>query len=59
MTIEGTFVGTLAEAREMLDLARAGTPPTIPISERPMAEAQRTLDDLREGRIVGRVVLAA
>jgi alcohol dehydrogenase len=57
MTIEGTFVGTLAEAREMLDLARAGTPPTIPITERPMAEAQRTLDDLREGRIVGRVIL--
>jgi D-arabinose 1-dehydrogenase-like Zn-dependent alcohol dehydrogenase len=57
MTIEGTFVGTLVEAREMLDLARSGTPPQVPIVERPLAEAQRSLDDLREGRIVGRVVL--
>ncbi|MBX6425326.1 MAG: alcohol dehydrogenase catalytic domain-containing protein [Variibacter sp.] len=57
MTIEGTFVGTLAEARAMLDLARAGEPPAIPIAERPLREAQRTLDDLRAGRIVGRVVL--
>jgi D-arabinose 1-dehydrogenase-like Zn-dependent alcohol dehydrogenase len=58
ITIEGTFVGTLAEAREMLDLARAGTPPAVPIAERPLGEAQRTLDDLRAGRVLGRVVLA-
>ncbi len=57
MTIEGTFVGTLAEAREMLDLARSGKPPRVPIIERSLGEAQRSLDDLREGRIVGRVVL--
>lgn len=59
MTIEGTFVGTLAEAREMLDLARSGRPPAIPMTERPLAEAQQALDDLRMGRIVGRVVLTA
>jgi alcohol dehydrogenase, propanol-preferring len=57
ITIEGTFVGTLAEAREMLDLARAGRVPPVPITERPLAAAQASLDDLRHGRIVGRVVL--
>lgn len=57
MTIEGTLVGTLEEAREMLALARAGKVPPVPIIERPLNTAQATLDDLRNGRIVGRVVL--
>jgi D-arabinose 1-dehydrogenase-like Zn-dependent alcohol dehydrogenase len=59
MTIEGTLVGRLDEAREMLDLARAGKVPPVPIIERPLAAAQASLDDLRDGRIVGRVVLTA
>jgi D-arabinose 1-dehydrogenase-like Zn-dependent alcohol dehydrogenase len=58
MTIEGTLVGTLEDAREMLALARAGKVPPVPITERPLKEAQATLDDLRNGRIIGRVVLA-
>ena len=57
MTIEGTLTGTLAQAREMLDLARAGKVPPIPIVERPLSAAQASLDDLRQGRIVGRAVL--
>jgi D-arabinose 1-dehydrogenase-like Zn-dependent alcohol dehydrogenase len=59
MSIEGTFVGTLTEAHEMLALARGGKVAAPPISERPFAEAQQSLDDLRAGRIVGRVVLTA
>jgi alcohol dehydrogenase, propanol-preferring len=58
ITIEGTFVGTLAEAHEMLALARAGKVPPVPISERPLGAAQAALDDLRNGRVIGRVVLA-
>jgi propanol-preferring alcohol dehydrogenase len=57
MTIEGTMTGTLEEARDTLKLARAGKVPPIPITERPFSAAQATLDDLRGGRIVGRVVL--
>jgi alcohol dehydrogenase/propanol-preferring alcohol dehydrogenase len=30
-----------------------------PIAERPLAQAQATLSDLRAGKIVGRVVLTA
>ncbi len=59
MTIEGTLTGTLAEARELLDLARAGKIAPIPTHDRPLAEAQAALDDLRAGRIVGRTVLSA
>jgi len=58
MTIEGTLTGTLAEAREIIELAKAGKISAPPIAERPFAAAQATLDDLRAGRIVGRVVLA-
>jgi alcohol dehydrogenase, propanol-preferring len=59
MAIEGTQTGTLAEAREVMELARAGklTPP--PLHERPLAEAQAALDDLRAGKVMGRVVLTA
>ena len=59
MTIEGTLTGTLAQARELIALLRAGKSATIPISERPMAQAQAALDDLRAGKVVGRVVLTA
>ncbi len=59
MTIEGTTTGTLAEARELIDLARAKTIAPPPISERPLDQASKTLDDLRAGKIVGRVVLTA
>jgi alcohol dehydrogenase len=59
MAIEGTQTGTLAEARELLDLVRAKNIPAPPIAERPLAHASQTLDDLRAGKIVGRVVLTA
>jgi alcohol dehydrogenase len=57
ITIEGTMTGTLGEAEEMMALARAGKVPAVPIIERPLTAAQASLDDLRHGRIVGRVVL--
>jgi alcohol dehydrogenase len=58
MSIEGTFTGTLAEAEEMMALARSGKVTPVPIIERPLSAAQASLDDLRNGRgVVGRVVL--
>jgi D-arabinose 1-dehydrogenase-like Zn-dependent alcohol dehydrogenase len=59
MTIEGTQTGTLQEARELIDLVRAKNIAAPPIAERPLDQASHTLDDLRAGRIVGRVVLTA
>jgi alcohol dehydrogenase len=57
MTVEGTLTGTLAEAKELMALARAGKISSLPIEERPLAAAQQSLDDLRAGRVVGRVSL--
>jgi alcohol dehydrogenase len=59
MTIEGTQTGTLAEARELIDLVRAKNIAPPPIADRPLGQASATLDDLGAGKIVGRVVLTA
>jgi alcohol dehydrogenase, propanol-preferring len=58
IAIEGIQTGTLAEARDLIELARDRklTPP--PISERPLGQAQAALDALRQGQVVGRSVLA-
>ena len=57
VAIEGNYVGSLAEAKDMLALVRAGKVQPIPVNTRPLAEAQGALDDLRAGRTVGRTVL--
>lgn len=57
ISIAGSYVGSLPETHEMLALVRAGKIDPIPVTRRKMSEATRTLDDLREGKIVGRVVL--
>jgi D-arabinose 1-dehydrogenase-like Zn-dependent alcohol dehydrogenase len=57
MTIEGTLTGTLAEAEELLALVRGGAAVPVPMTERPLGEAQAALEDLRAGRVVGRTVL--
>jgi alcohol dehydrogenase len=59
MTVEGTLTGTLAEAGELMALAKAGKIAALPIRERPLSEAQASLEDLRAGRVVGRVVLVS
>jgi D-arabinose 1-dehydrogenase-like Zn-dependent alcohol dehydrogenase len=58
ITIEGTLTGTLAQAREVMALARSGKIAPIPTHARPLDEAQTALEDLRAGRVVGRTVLA-
>ena len=57
MTIEGFMVGTLAEAYELMALARAGKIKPTPMKEEPMADVQKWIDQLRAGKVVGRVVL--
>jgi propanol-preferring alcohol dehydrogenase len=58
ITIEGTLTGTLAQARELIELARSGKIAPIPTHARPLDQAQAALDDLRAGQVVGRTVLA-
>jgi propanol-preferring alcohol dehydrogenase len=55
--IEGSYTGNLTELKELLDLVRKGSVPSIPIGRRPLRAATETLEDLRQGKIVGRVVM--
>ena len=59
LTVQGSYVGSLAEMGELMRLAGAGRAPSIPVAPRPLADAQAALDDLRAGRAVGRIVLAS
>jgi D-arabinose 1-dehydrogenase-like Zn-dependent alcohol dehydrogenase len=57
LTIRGSYLGSLAEMGSLMELVREGRVAPIPRTTRELSDAQRTLDDLAEGTIVGRVVL--
>lgn len=57
MTIEGFMTGTLDEAKELMALARAGKVKPTPMKEEPMHDVQKWIDELRAGKVVGRIML--
>ncbi|MBV9524090.1 MAG: alcohol dehydrogenase catalytic domain-containing protein [Alphaproteobacteria bacterium] len=57
MTIQGSYVGSLAEMKELLELVGRTRVPSIPITTRPLEAADATLQELRAGKLVGRAVL--
>lgn len=59
LTVRGSYVGSCNDLRDLIALVRTGAVKEIPVTSRPLSEASQTLDDLRAGRITGRVVLNA
>jgi D-arabinose 1-dehydrogenase-like Zn-dependent alcohol dehydrogenase len=57
LTLMGSYVGSPAEATEMLGLVKAGKVAPIPVEQRGLDQTSSSLDDLRAGKIVGRVVV--
>ena len=57
MTIQGSYVGSLPEMAELLDLVRRKGAPDLPISTRPLAAVNEALNELKAGKVVGRLVL--
>jgi alcohol dehydrogenase, propanol-preferring len=57
ITIQGNFVGTLAELTELLALVRSSGMPSIPILHTTLNQANQSLDALRRGQIEGRAVI--
>jgi D-arabinose 1-dehydrogenase-like Zn-dependent alcohol dehydrogenase len=57
LSIVGSNTGTLAEAMEMMSLVRAGRIQAIPLTHRPLSEAESALSALQRGAVTGRVVL--
>ncbi len=55
--IVGSYVGSLAEMGQLMELARRGVLTPLPLEKRRLDQAQATLDELRQGRIRGRAVL--
>jgi D-arabinose 1-dehydrogenase-like Zn-dependent alcohol dehydrogenase len=56
ITVQGSHLGSVAELKAVVALAREGKIKAIPIQTRPLSEVSRTLDELKTGKIVGRVV---
>jgi D-arabinose 1-dehydrogenase-like Zn-dependent alcohol dehydrogenase len=55
--IVGSYVGSLQELKEVVALAKKKKIKPSPIETRPAEEANSALEDLKAGRIIGRVVL--
>ena len=55
--IVGSYVGNLQELKEVVALAKKRKIKPTPVEVRPASQASAALDDLKEGRVVGRVVL--
>jgi D-arabinose 1-dehydrogenase-like Zn-dependent alcohol dehydrogenase len=55
--IVGSYVGNLQELKEVVALAKKRKIRAAPVETRPADEASGALEDLKAGRIVGRVVL--
>jgi len=57
LTIQGSYVGSVPEMAELMDLVRRTGIPNLPITTRPLKDVNAVHEDLRAGRVVGRVVL--
>jgi len=59
MTIQGSYVGSLTEMAELLDLVRRKGVPDLPVGTRPLAAVNEALNELKAGKVIGRLVLTS
>jgi alcohol dehydrogenase, propanol-preferring len=59
LTVQGSYVGNVKELKALLEIAKKGQIPPIPIATEPLQNADSVLNRLRDGKVVGRVVLTA
>jgi propanol-preferring alcohol dehydrogenase len=57
LTIQGSYVGSVPEITELMELVRRTGLPDVPVKTRPLDDVNAVMSDLRAGKIVGRVVL--
>jgi D-arabinose 1-dehydrogenase-like Zn-dependent alcohol dehydrogenase len=55
--IVGSYVGSLQELKEVVALAKKGKLRPAPVETRPASETNAALEDLKAGRVLGRIVL--
>jgi alcohol dehydrogenase, propanol-preferring len=57
ISIQGSYVGSLTEMAELLDLVRRKGVPDLPVGTRPLAAVNDALNELKAGKVIGRLVL--
>ena len=57
LTIQGSYVGSVAEMTELMELVRRTGLPDVPVTTRRLDDVNAVMDQLRAGKVVGRVVL--
>jgi len=57
LTIQGSYVGSLPEMKELIDLVKKTGLPPVPVATRPLEDVNAVMDELRAGKVIGRVVL--
>jgi D-arabinose 1-dehydrogenase-like Zn-dependent alcohol dehydrogenase len=57
LAIRGSYVGNLAELQELVALAKSGKLALIPVTRRPLEDANAALMALKAGKVDGRIVL--
>lgn len=57
ISMGGSFVGSLGEFRDVMKMAQESKVSDIPMEHRPLSAASKSLDDLRAGTVIGRVIL--
>ncbi len=57
LTLQGSYVGSLEDLRELMALVREGRVHPLPYSTRPLEGAYDALEELKAGKVVGRVIL--
>lgn len=57
LTIQGSYVGSVPEMTALMELVRRTGLPDVPVATRPLGDVNAVMNELRAGKIVGRVVL--
>ena len=57
LTVQGSYVGSVPEITELMELVRRTGLPDVPVATRPLEDVNAVMDELRAGKVVGRVVL--
>ena len=54
----GSYVGSLGDMEELMELVVAGKIEPVAVETRDISEANRTLQEMKEGKLLGLVALA-
>ena len=55
--VQGSYTGSPSDMHEWMELVRSGKVHPIPVEKRSASEANQTLEDLKNGKIIGRAAL--